>query len=245
MSLCLLPNTQVYKHMPYSASEKKELITAIPVFSGLPEEAVKRLASDSITRKHPRGDIIFSEGDPASGFYILTEGRVKIFKISHDGKEQILHIFSPGNLFGEAAVFSGGSFPAAAMAIEKSQTLIIPQASLKEVLLGNPLLAMNMLAVLSARLRQFSQLIENLSLKEVPARLATYLVLLSAGTHSDTVQLDVTRNQLASMLGTIPETLSRILSRMASTSIIHVNGREIKIIDHEALHALASGSVRL
>jgi len=131
------------------------------------------------------------------------------------------------------------------MAIEKSRTLTIPQSSLKEVLSANPLLAMNMLAVLSTRLRQFSELIENLSLKEVPARLATYLILISAGTGSDTVCLDVTRNQLASMLGTIPETLSRILSRMASSNIIQVNGREIRILDNAKLDALASGTVRL
>ncbi len=231
--------------MSYSISEKRELISAIPVFSGLPAEAVERLASDSLTRFHERGEIIFSEKDPASGFYILAEGRVKIFKISPDGKEQILHIFTPGNLFGEAAVFSGGSFPATAMAIDKSHTLIIPKSSLKDVLSENPLLAMNMLAVLSARLRQFSELIENLSLKEVPARLATYLELMSAGTSSDTIHLDITRNQLASMLGTIPETLSRILSRMASNNIIQVSGREIKIVDHEVLRSLASGVIRL
>jgi CRP/FNR family transcriptional regulator len=231
--------------MSYSITEKTKLISAIPVFSGLPANAVERLASDSITREHSRGDIIFSQGDPATGFYLLTEGRVKIFKISLDGKEQILHIFSPGNLFGEAAVFSGGSFPADAMAIEKSRTLTVPQASLKEVLNENPLLAMNMLAVLSARLRQFSELIENLSLKEVPARLATYLVLMAAGTGSDTVHLDITRNQLASMLGTIPETLSRILSRMTSSNIIQVNGREIRILDHAKLSTLANGAMRL
>jgi len=231
--------------MTYSISEKQELITAIPVFSGLPAATAHRLASHSVNRSYRRGEMIFSEGDPASGFYILTEGRVKIFKISPDGKEQIFHIFSPGNLFGEAAVFSGDSFPAAAMALEKSRTLIIPKSSLKEVLSENPLLAMNMLAVLSTRLRQFSQLIEDLSLKEVPARLATYLVLISAGSSSDTIHLDITRNQLASMLGTIPETLSRILSRMVSGNIIQVSGRDIKIIDREALRSLASGIIRL
>ncbi len=230
--------------MAYSVSEKSALITAIPVFSGLPTDAVDRLASDSITRRHSKGDIIFCEGDNATGFYLLTEGRVKIFKISPDGKEQILHIFSPGNLFGEAAVFSEGSFPATAMALEKSRSLMIPKSSLKEVIVENPLLAMNMLAVLSSRLRHFSEIIENLSLKEVPGRLATYLVLLAGG-GNQLIHLDITRNQLAAMLGTIPETLSRILSKMMSRGIIDVNGRDIRVRDLNTLKALATGQERL
>ncbi len=231
--------------MSYSLSEKQNLIKAVPVFSPLAEDVLKMLASDAITSDHQKGEIIFSQGDSASGFHLLVKGRVKIFKLSAEGKEQILHIFMPGQMFGEAAVFYGGSFPANAIALEDSSTLVIPKSSLVRAVSKDSEVAMNMLGVLSARLMQFSDLIENLSLKEVPGRLAAYLMLKAADSNSETILLDITKNQLASILGTIPETLSRILTRLDRRGIISVSGKSITILNRDMLKELALGTGRL
>ncbi len=231
--------------MKYTLTDKEEIISSVPVFSSLSTEALHALSNDSVMKSHDRGEIIFSEGDAATGFHLLAEGRVKIFKVSPDGKEQILHIFMPGNLFGEAAVFSAGVFPASAQALEPSRTLVIPKTTLKNTISKDPEIAMKMLGMLSARLMYFSDLIENLSLKEVPGRLAAYLILQAADTAGDSIVLGITRNQLASMLGTIPETLSRILSRLQKQGIIKVEGKKITIVQQERLEGLAVGTERL
>ena len=231
--------------MNSSNSSKQEIIRNIPVFSGLDMESISALARHASEKTYSKGEFIFSEGDRADGFHILTSGRMTIFKLSQDGREQILHIFSPGQIFGEAAVFSGGVFPASAQAVEKSSAIFIPKATLTAILEKNPQAAMTMLAVLSARLRHFASLVESLSLKEVPSRLASHLILLDAQDGSDTVHVDITRTQLASLLGTIPETLSRILNRMNSAGIIKVKGRKITILNREKLEDLATGHFRL
>ena len=146
------------------------------LFKGLPEDQLEKLVRISEERFYGRGDMIFSEGDEGNGFYVVLAGKVKVFKLSFDGKEQILHIFGPGNPLGEVPVFAGQSFPANAQAMAASTLLFLPRRRLLELYTSNPTLAMNMLAVLSMRLREFTKLIENLSLKEIPQRLAAYLL---------------------------------------------------------------------
>ena len=110
----------------------------------------------------------------------------------------------------------------------------------------NPSIAMGMLAVLSKRLRTFTSLIDDLSLKEVPGRLASYLLYLSEKENGTSdLELDITKGQLASLLGTIPETLSRILAKMSAQDIIESDGPRIRIIDRKGLEDLASGLNRL
>jgi CRP/FNR family transcriptional regulator len=220
-----------------------ELLARIPLFKGLPEDQLDQLAQITIEQSCGRGEIIFSEGDEAKGFYVVIAGRIKIFKLSSDGKEQILHLFGHGEPFGEVPVFTGESFPAHAEAMEKSNVLYFPRSSFIELIKREPSLALNMLAVLSKRLRLFTHLIESLSLKEVPGRLAAYLLYLSnRKDDSAELNLDIPKGQLASLLGTIPETLSRILGRMTSQGIIEVEGRRIRLMDRQALEELAEGA---
>ena len=128
-------------------------------------------------------------------------------------------------------VFAGGNYPASAEAIEPSRVLFFPRSALVELIRSEPAIALNMLAILSQRLRRFTHLIEDLSLKEVPARLSAYLIFLAErSTNAQTLELDITKAQLASLLGTIPETLSRILAKMAQQEIISVEGRIIRVL---------------
>ncbi|NOX24821.1 MAG: Crp/Fnr family transcriptional regulator [Deltaproteobacteria bacterium] len=193
-----------------------------------------------------RGGLIFSEGDPGSGFYVVVTGKVKIFKLSPDGKEQILHIFPPREPFAEAAIFAGDPYPAHAVAMSASRLFFFSRRSFLELIRSKPDLAMNMMAALSMRLKKFTAMIEALSLKEVPGRLATHLLLLSEQQdHSAEIRLDLAKNSLASLLGTIPETLSRILAKMTGQGLIEANGKVIKILDIDTLEDLAAGERRL
>ena len=220
-------------------------IARVPLFEGLPPQQIEDLAmivTDQVFRK---GETIFSEGEDGNGFYVVITGRVKIFKLSAEGKEQILHFFGPGEPFGEVPVFTGQHFPANAEAIEESRVFFFPRRSFVDLVKRNPSLALNMLAVLSKRLRRFAGLIDDLSLKEVPGRLAAYLLYLSSQNQgSKDLELTITKAQLASLLGTIPETLSRILGKLSSQGLIETDGRRIRILDSESLQELAESGRR-
>ena len=222
-------------------------VSAIPLFQGLAADYHQQMAAIVVNKLYPRGQVIFSEGDDGNGFYVVASGRVKVFKLSHEGKEQILHILGTGEPFGEVPVFAGEHFPAHAEAMEETRVLFFPRAAFVELIKKNPSLALNMLAMLSRRLRRFSSLIEDLSLKEVPGRLSAYLLYLSeTKSQSINLTLDISKAQLASLLGTIPETLSRILARMSTEELIESDGqRSIKILDRQGLAELASGERRL
>jgi len=214
----------------------------VPLFAGLTPEQYDELAMIITMQDYGKGQEIFAEGDPGTGFYLVMDGLVKIYKLSPEGKEQILHLFGSGEPFAEAAVFTGSTFPAYAMALEKSRTIFIPRRAFMELLGQNPALAMNMLAALSLRLKKFARLIEDLSLKEVPSRVAAHLLYLSSQQDDrDTVRLKVGKAQLASLLGTIPETLSRILGKMSKQGLINSEGAQITILDRDGLEDLAMG----
>lgn len=221
-------------------------IARVPLFEGLPPQQIEDLAmivTDQVFRK---GETIFSEGEDGNGFYVVITGRVKIFKLSAEGKEQILHFFGPGEPFGEVPVFTGQHFPANAEALDESRVFFFPRKSFVDLIKRNPSLALNMLAVLSKRLRRFAALIDDLSLKEVPGRLAAYLLYLSdQNKGSKDLELTITKAQLASLLGTIPETLSRILGKLSSQGLIETDGRRIRILESEAVQNLAESGGRL
>ncbi len=221
-------------------------VASIPLFKGLKTSELEALAMILTDQNFQRGQHIFSEGDDGVGFYVIISGKVKIYKLSHEGKEQILHVFGAGEPFAEVAVFAGSKFPANALALEKSRIFFFPRTSFISLIEANPALAMNMMAELSMRLKKFAHMIEDLSLKEVPGRLASHLLLLADEQNNDNeVTLNLTKTHLASLLGTIPETLSRILTKMSNQGLIESQGSAISILDYDALSDLASGERRL
>lgn len=215
---------------------KKKILGMSLLFEGLPPDHLDELTDIAIEKTYSRGETIFFEGDEGNGFYMVGEGKIKIFKLSPMGKEHILHIFGQGEPFGEVPVFHGWPFPATAEALVKTKTLFFPRTRFIQLVENNPGIALNMLAVLSLRLRRFATQIENLSLKEVPARLANYLIYLSEEQGGrDEVTLEISKGQLASLLGTIPETLSRIFGKMSEEGLIKVNGKVISLLDRPTL----------
>jgi CRP/FNR family transcriptional regulator len=220
--------------------ETVDIISGIPLFNGLPEDQLRAIMQIAVKKKVNNGEAIFSEGDEGKGFFVVLEGRVKIYKVSAEGKEQILHIFGQRQPFGEVPVFAGQKFPANAQAISKGRLLFFPRTAFVALITENPSLSLNMLAIMSSKLREFTVQIENLSLKEIPARLASYLIYLSDEQQSeDFVTLGISKGQLASILGTIPETLSRIFAKLSGKDLIRVQGPKIALLDREGLEDLA------
>lgn len=223
-----------------------ELLKRCPLFAGLREEDLKRIRAVASLKRVGKKEVLFGEGEEAKGFYVILSGKVKLYKISPEGKEQILHVVSAPDAFAEAALFLEGSYPAFAEALSDSQLLFFPKREFIQLIERNPQLSINMIVSLSHFLRRFASLIEELSLKEVSSRVAKYLIDLSLksakeGKNSREVDLDLSKNQLASKLGTISETLSRTLTKMKAKGIIDVKKNRIVILNQEALRESASG----
>ena len=217
-----------------------DVISTIPLFNGLPDDQLEAIKKIAIEKQINKGEIVVSEGDEGKGFFVIVEGRVKVFKVSAEGKEQILHIFGPGQPFGEVPVFAGQRFPANAQAIDSARLLFFPRVAIVDLITANPSLALNMLAEMSKKLRLFAVQIENLSLKEMPARLASYLIhLADEQGGEESLTLKISKGQLASILGTIPETLSRIFAKLSGNNLIRVEGKKITLLDRNGLEDLA------
>ena len=222
------------------------IIAGIPLFEGLLPKQCTALGAIAIRKYYSKGQNFFAEGDEGIGFYIILSGKVKVFKLSPEGKEQIFHILEAPEPFAEAAVFAGEHYPACAQALAETIVLFFPRQKFLELISLQPSLALSMLALLSQRLRKLTMLVENLSLKEVPGRLAAYLLYLhERNGPSPVIELEVSKNQMAGLLGTIPETLSRILKRMTDEKLIKADARTISILDLKGLIELAEGLRRL
>ncbi len=231
--------------MGKKSSDHLSGISTIPLFHGLSESALSLLDNILEEREFLNGENIFTEGSKSIGFYIILKGRVKVFKLSAEGKEQILHIVGAKELLGAVSAFAGNPYPAFADAMEKTRALFLPQKDFLALIKKEPSVVMNMMANLAMRLQHFTRMIDDLSLKEVPGRLAAYLLYLCEQTGcSDSVEIDISKGQLASLLGTIPETLSRILRKLSDNGVLEVRGRKIRLMNKKALQDIINDGHR-
>jgi CRP/FNR family transcriptional regulator len=213
-----------------------------PNFAGLEEKGLRALAEVGYVREYDEDEYLFQQDEPATGFHILMNGCVNVQRVGVDGRQQVLHVFEGGGApCGEVAVFQGKTYPAAAVATAPTGTLYLPRDEFIGVARKHPEILLKMLATLSVRLRRFVGLIDDLSLKDVSARLAKHLQELSEKEGSPNIELKTTKTVLASRLGTIAETLSRTLRKMQSKNIIKVDGKKITILDEDLLDDAAEG----
>lgn len=225
-----------------SPSPLSEFLSQTMIFQGLPFEQLTELANLAIAQTYDKGEFVFHQGDAGIGFFVVRVGRVKVFKLSAEGKEQILHIFGERDHFAEVPALDGECFPASAAALEPSEVLFFPRQPFLQLLEAQPSLTINLLKSFARHLRRFSGLVDNLALREVPARLANYLLSLSEQTnHAETIELDLSKGQLAAKLGTIPETLSRVFSKLTNEGLIEMDGYTVKLLDLKRLHQLVVG----
>lgn len=222
----------------FPAEDLLQFLGNTQIFQGLESADLTSLGQLACRQSYGKGDSIFLQGEQASGFFIVVSGRVKVFKLSGHGREQILHIFGEGDHFAEVPAFDGNCFPASATAIEQTEILFFPRQHFLTLLEQNPHLAINLVKSFARHLRRFSQLVDNLSLREVPSRLAAYL--LNSSHQGDRIELDVSKGQLAAMLGTVPETLSRAFYKLDREGIITIKGATIDVCDRARLEALTT-----
>lgn len=219
--------------------EPRAVIKKCPLFSGVTEEDLNRLVAVAKFREVEKGELLFSEGETAKGFFVVADGAIKIFKLSPEGKERILHIVHPGSTFAEAAIFGDGLYPAHAEPLQKSQVLFFAKKEFLLLLHQHAQIAINMIGGLSRFLRQFAVQIEELTFKDVPARLACYLLEL-AGDEQRVIHLPISKTQLASRLGTVSETLSRTFRKLSDEALLQVEGKVITLLDRDRLEDLAA-----
>ncbi len=217
------------------------------LFRGLSTQQLTQLMDIAQFQTLGKGELLFKQGDPATGFFVIKTGRVKVYKTALSGKEQILRIFKTGENFAEVTTFDDKPFPASAATLDPSELIFFPRRPFLNVLYQDPAIAINMLASLSQHLRHLTEVIEDLSFRDVPQRLAAYLLHISEAQSQSwphqpgsgsMVTLDLTKSQLAATLGTIPATLSRAFYRLSNEGLIAVNGAEIELLDREGLQDL-------
>lgn len=207
-----------------------------PLFASLTEEEMHALQPRITGRTYRRGEILFSEGDPCRGLFVVAGGRVRIYKVSASGREQVLSMEGPGSSFAELPVFDGGNYPASAAASEKSELLFISRKDFQDFCREHPEVALKVIAVVGSRLRRLVGIIEDLSFSTVRQRLIALIVRLAQTSlvrSADGVQIELTTSQqdLAAQLGTVRELVSRNLSRLQAEGYLEVNGRTIFVKD--------------
>ncbi|NPU84775.1 MAG: Crp/Fnr family transcriptional regulator [Syntrophaceae bacterium] len=217
-------------------------IREVALFEGIGRERMNALATQVVRKPFRPGDLIIGEEDPARAFYVILSGRVKLYKSSAEGKEQTLYVLGPGEPFGLCTAFAVDSFPASAMALEEGSLLVIPGPVIEEISRQEPSLLLNIIRVLSRRLRESMALVESLSLMEIPQRLATYLLSLKPGAAADSVALPITQRELAKILGATPEALSRAIKKMSNEGLLRTEGRVVRLLDRPSLVQMAEGS---
>jgi CRP/FNR family transcriptional regulator len=214
----------------------RKFLSNIFLFSSFAENELNLLESSTSLKKVGKREQIFSEGLDASAFFIVVSGKVKIYKVSPDGKEHTLHIHGPGDLVAEAAIFDSMVYPASCMALEDSTLIRITREGFLNLIKKHPELSLKMMSSYSKRLRQFVSKIEELSLKDIKSRLASYLLENSTVENGTTVcRLKYSKKELSSLLGTIPETLSRSFAFLKQKGLIVEKDNLIIIPDPEKL----------
>ncbi len=221
--------------------EALELLHNCYLCKDLDQKELKALEEIVAIRKINKGEVLFFQGDPAIGFYLLLSGSVRVYKASPEGKEYTLHHIKSGQMFAEAAVFKGETFPANAVATVESMVAFFHKERFVRLIGDSPQMSLKMIAALSGFVREFNQKIEDLSLREVPARLASRLLRKAEQFGSNQFILDISKTELALSLGTISETLSRNLKKLRNLGVVKVDGKNITILDPERLQAIANG----
>jgi len=213
------------------------------LLSGLSPEELRTLASRTVRKLFRSGELLFSEGEPCHGLHIIASGRVRIFKTSVNGREQVLAVNQPGESVAELPVFDGGPYPASAVAIEDTQIAFISQRDFHSYCLEHPAVALKVLSVVGARLRRLVGIIEELSFTTIRQRLVSTLIKLAqeqgvkAGSGIE-FQLPSTHQELANQLGTVRELISRNLMRLQAEGLLEVDARRIVVTDMQGLSAL-------
>lgn len=214
----------------------------VQLFAGLTEPELAFLTERTVEKKFGSGELVFSEGDPCAGLFVVRTGNVRIFKSSASGREQVLAIEGPGSSMAELPVFDGGSYPASAQAVTESVLLFVSKQHFQSLCLQHPDVALKVLKVVGSRLRRLVGIIEELSFTTVRHRLVALLLRQAkadgkAAQQGVTFDLTANNQELAAQLGTVRELVSRNFSRLQAEGLILLDGRSVVVPDLKKLAA--------
>jgi CRP/FNR family transcriptional regulator len=220
-----------------------EDVRAISYFRALDDVAAERLAREMVCTRYTPRERIITEGDPAPGFYFLRAGKARIFRTGADGREQSFRVVAAGDTFGEVPVFDARPNPASVEALSDCEVILIPTAAVIDTIGRHPEVAVPLLVHFARRLRSFTELVEQISLQTVPGRLARYLYQVGREEGVTTeegvvIARDITQQDLASLVGSVREVVSRSLKVMEDEGIIVIRRKELVIRDMAALREM-------
>ncbi|GFR36038.1 Crp/Fnr family transcriptional regulator [Thermobrachium celere] len=213
-----------------------QVLKRLSFFSSLDSESLNKLSEIIVEREYKKGSSIFIEGEEAEAVYVVRNGKVKIYKTGSDGKEHIIHIMSDGDVFAESCIFEACPYPASAEAVEDTVLYVLENNKLEKLLEEHPKIAVELVKIMARRLRMVAMQIENLSLKDANQKTATLIVnLFKIGgvevINGAKIKLDVSRTEMANMVGLTRETLTRTLFKFKNEGIIDIDGKELIIVD--------------
>ncbi|SNR98975.1 CRP/FNR family transcriptional regulator, anaerobic regulatory protein [Anaerovirgula multivorans] len=219
-----------------------EILKRIPAFSQLKEADIQEISKITIERSFRKGAIIFMEGDPGEAFYFIKSGKVKVYKTTPDGREHIFTILSEGGVFAEVTLFNEIPYPASAEVLEDAEIGMIKNKELEDLIRRNAEIALQIIKVFSKKLFSSQQKVKELALGDTYMRIAKTLITFAEDHGVKTsngieIRLNISRQELANMIGTARETVSRALSQFKKEGSIDIEGKKIIIKNMEKLES--------
>jgi CRP/FNR family transcriptional regulator len=223
-----------------------ETLSRIPYFSGCDDAALADVAAVAQLRTVRAGEQIVTEGDPCQGLYVVVEGRVKVVKVSAEGREQVLLILGPGRTFNDVPVFDGGTNPANVEALENGSVAFIPSAAMLMLMERHPAMSAAAVRVLASRLRTMTLMVESLAFRDVTARVAGLIRACAAGEQPLVEGVPhacahITQQELAALTGSVREVVQRALKTLENAGAIRLGRARIDVLDPDVLEDWAAG----
>ena len=223
--------------------ENLKYLQKIPLFYGLAEEQLLEISSLLLERSYHKGRFIFMEGEPGEAIYILKSGLIKLTKRLEDGREHILHFVNAGEVFAEVVLFDGGNYPATSEVQEDSVVGVLRNKDIERVISKNPVMAVEMLRIMSRRLRTAQEKVMNLALHDTARRLAFALIKMAEDhgikkSKGIFINMSLTNQELANLTGSSRETVNRMLNSFKRAGAIDVDRQQIVVLDKAKLEDL-------
>ena len=219
-------------------SSLADFLRSLPYFTSLDVSEIKRIENQVLERSFAKGEILFLDGEPCDGVYVVKSGWVRVYKSSPGGREQVLLIARPGDSFNDVPVFDGGPNPASASALKPSAVYIIPKETVLSLVADSPA-ALAIIKLLSTRLRHLTMVVEGLSFRSIVSRLARVLLDLAVVEEKPTPIPRLTQDEMAAMVGSVRDVIGRALKVLEKTGAIRIEGQRIFVEDPEKLRDMS------
>jgi CRP-like cAMP-binding protein len=218
---------------------QSEALRQIPMFAALNQQELAHVVRMAIVRHYERGDIILLEGDKGGALCYVHQGLVKVFKTSPEGREQVLRLIAAGHTFNDVPALDGGPNPASAAAMEPSTIYMIRRAELQQLIMSEPAVAVGAIQMLSQALRHLVELVEDLSLRHVTARVAKLLLAQCTSPTEASRGHRLTQQEMAAIVGTAREVVGRALKELEVAGAIEVHQGHVTVVNQEYLRLIS------